>query len=61
MEAVSIGSASPAPPEKNIGMSMIKSAHDADTDTADMVRDVAREEAENKPPPGTGKYVDVTA
>lgn len=61
MDAASIGSASPAQPEKDIGMSMLKSAHDAETDTADMVRSVAQEGAENKPPPGTGKYVDVTA
>lgn len=61
MDAASIGSASPAPPEKDMGMSMLKSAHDAETDTADMVRSVAQEGAENKPPPGTGKYVDVTA
>lgn len=61
MEVSSIGSASPASPGKDIGMSMLKSAHDADTNSADMLRDVAREGAENKPPPGTGKYVDVTA
>ena len=61
MDAASIGSASPAPPGKDMGMSMLKSAHDAETNAADMVRSVAQEGAENKPPPGTGKYVDVTA
>lgn len=61
MEASSVGSASPAQPEKDFGMSMLKNAHEAEKETVDMVRSVAEEGAENKPPPGTGKYVDVTA